>query len=138
MLPHPDIPVPQLSRNHSEALAAVGVLHPQKILRQPLAEAAMNFPDRILRYCAPRHASRIDPFLNRDMRFGFELQVALARVVAVIVLQRPLDIDRVRVVTFDEIAVVAIHGAHEVGKRGPHALGQAASESCGSRGQFDG
>lgn len=70
------------------------------------------------------------------MRLGFELQVALTWIVAVVVLQRPLDIDRVCDVPFDKVALVTVHFAHQVGKRCPHTLGQAAPESGGSCGQF--
>ena len=66
----------------------------------------------------PLESAAVDPFLDGDVRFGFELEVALFGVVAVIALEGALDIDRVRVVPFDQIAVVAIHRAHEVGERG--------------------
>ena len=40
-----------------------------------------------------------------------------------------LDVDGVCIVPFDQIAVVAIHRAHEVGERGQKAFGQRAPES---------
>ncbi len=51
------------------------------------------------------------------MRLRFELQVALPRVLAIIVLQGPFDIDGVSVVPFDEVAVVTVHRPHETGER---------------------
>jgi hypothetical protein len=56
---------------------------------------------------AMTQAAAIDPFLDDDVRFRFALQIALAGVVAIVVLQGALDIDRVCVVPFDQVAVVA-------------------------------
>jgi len=50
------------------------------------------------------------------MRFRFELQIALARVLAVVVLQRALDVDRVGVVPLNQIGVVAVHRANQIGQ----------------------
>ena len=62
-------------------------------------------------------AARVDPVLDGDMRLGFELEVALFGVLAVVALERALDIDRVRVVALDQVAVVAVHRPHEIGER---------------------
>ena len=51
------------------------------------------------------------------MRFGFELQVSLLSIGAVILLRCPLDIDRVRVVPFDQVAVIAINRPDEISER---------------------
>ena len=63
-------------------------------------------------------AAAIDPSLDGDMRFRFELEVAFFRVLAVVVLERALDIDRVSVMPLDQVAVVAVHRPHEIGERG--------------------
>ncbi|VVS97004.1 hypothetical protein SPHINGO391_120027 [Sphingomonas aurantiaca] len=68
------------------------------------------------------------------MRSRFQLEVALGRVGAEVVLQRAFDIDGVRVVPFDKVAVVAVHCPDEVGEPGPHGGRQAAAE----RGRFGG
>ena len=52
------------------------------------------------------------------MCFRFELQIAFAGVLAIIVFEGTLDIDRMSVVPFDQVTVVAVHRPHEVGKRG--------------------
>ena len=64
-----------------------------------------------------------------DMRFGFELEVAFFGVLAVVALEGALDIDRVGVVAFDQVAVVAVHRPHEIGERGQQALRQGAPEA---------
>ena len=71
------------------------------------------------------------------MRLRFELQVSLARIIAVVVLERPLDIDRMRIVSLDQIAVVAVHGSHQIGQGSAHAVGQAAPEPGRPGGSFD-
>jgi hypothetical protein len=65
------------------------------------------------------------------------LQVALAGVLAVVVLERPLDVHRVRVVPFNEVGVVAVHRSHEVCKRGQKGRGQAATEASGFLGEVE-
>ena len=67
---------------------------------------------------------------------GFHLQVALAGVLAVVILERPFDVHRVRVVAFDEVGVVAVHRAHQVGERGQEGRGQTAAEACGLLGKL--
>jgi hypothetical protein len=47
----------------------------------------------------------VDPALDRDMRLGFQLQIALARICAVVVFKRPLDIDWMGIVSLNEIGV---------------------------------
>lgn len=73
-------------------------------------------------------AASIDPSLYRDMSGRLQLQVALGRVGAEIVLQRSLDVDGVGVVSFDQVAVVAVHRSDKIGKPGPHGRRQAAAE----------
>ena len=63
------------------------------------------------------------------MGFGFELQIAVFGVLTVIALERAFDLDRVGVVAFDQVAVVAIHRPHQVGERGEQALRKGAPES---------
>ena len=64
------------------------------------------------------------------------LQVALAAILAVVVLERPLDVHRVRVVAFDEVGIVAVHRAHQVGKRSKQGRGQTAAEAGGLLGEL--
>ena len=63
------------------------------------------------------------------MRLGFELQVAFFGVVAVVTLEGALDIDGVRIVAFDQIAVVAIHRTHEIGEGGQTDFRATSAES---------
>ena len=61
-------------------------------------------------------SSGIDPPLNAYMRFRFELKVSLGWIIAVVVLERLFDIDGMRVVAFNKIAVVAVHSSHQIGQ----------------------
>ena len=79
----------------------------------------------------------INPFLDGDMGFRLELQIALVRFLAVVVFEGALDIDRVGVMSFDEIAVIAIHRANEIGQGIEQAGGQAAAKSGGLLHEID-
>ena len=89
----------------------------------------MDFPDAIACGCAPLQAATVDPFLNGDVRFRFVLQVALVGILAVVVLERALDIDGMSIVPFDQVAVVTVHRPHQISKRGQQTLWQAAPKS---------
>jgi hypothetical protein len=43
------------------------------------------------------------------MRLGFELEISILRISAVVVRKRPLNVDGMGVMPLDQIAVVAIH-----------------------------
>jgi hypothetical protein len=87
--------------------------------------------------CRPAvQAALVDPFLDLDMRAGLELEIALPGVLAVVLLQGALDIDRMRVVALDEIAVVAIHGPNEGGQSGDDSIGQASAKAGRPRRQI--
>jgi len=71
------------------------------------------------------------------MCLGLQLQIALLRVGAVVLLESALDVDRVCVMSFNEIAVVAVHGPDEIGQRRHHAVRQASPKPRGCRRQLD-
>jgi hypothetical protein len=73
----------------------------------------------------------VDPLLRSDVCMRFELQVAFSGVFAVVVLERPLDVDGVRVVPFNQVGVVAVHRTDEVRERSEKGRGQAAAEAGG-------
>ena len=52
----------------------------------------MDFANRFDCHAVPGQAATVDPFLNGDMRFCFELQVALAGIAAVVILQRAFNV----------------------------------------------
>ena len=62
------------------------------------------------------------------MRLGLELEVSLPGVPAVVALERALDIDWMCVVAFDQVAVIAVHRAHEIGERGKEAFREGAAQ----------
>ena len=71
------------------------------------------------------------------MRCGLQLQISFFGIGAVVPFQRALDIDRMGVVSFNEVAVVAIHGAHEIGQCRYHPVRQAAPKPCRCCCEFD-
>jgi hypothetical protein len=75
--------------------------------------------------------------LYGDVCLGLELEVALARIGAVVVFQGALDLDRMRIVPLDQIAVITVHRTHEIGQRGHYRGRQAAAESGGLGGKLD-
>jgi hypothetical protein len=65
------------------------VFDPQQVLRKQLTEAAMRFTDALGCLRAAAFASAfVNPQLHFDMGFGFCLQVAFLRIVAVFAFQR--------------------------------------------------
>jgi hypothetical protein len=86
----------------------------------------MDFANAVACGRAPLQAATVDPFLDGDMCFRFVLEIALVGILAIVVLQRALDIHWVSVVSFDQVGVVAVHGAHQIGKGGQQASQQAA------------
>ncbi len=90
----------------------------------------MDLADAVQDQGTAGETARVDPLLHGDVGAGLKLEVALARVGAVGVVQRPLDVHGVGVVALDEVAVIAVHRPHQIGKRREHALGQAAAEAC--------
>ena len=82
--------------------------------------------------CAALQAAIVNPFLNGDMRFRLKLEVALGGILAVLVFEGALDVDRVGVVSFNKVAVVAVHRPHEIGEGGQQTGWQAAAKAGGS------
>ena len=65
------------------------------------------------------------------MQTDIQLQVALLRSVVVVIVQGALNIDRVRVEVFDQLAVIAVHGAHQIRQRCQGSRRQAAEKREG-------
>jgi hypothetical protein len=117
VIPHLDVAVAQFTRTYFEPLLGRRLSNPQKVVRKVLAKPPVDLAKSFRRDRTTHDAAAVYPALDCDMRRSFELQVPLFRVLAVVVLEGALDVDRVRVVTLDEIAVIAVHRAHEIGKR---------------------
>ena len=110
------VSVAQLSGNDLDLLPGRGVFDPQQVLRQSLAKAPVDFRDRCGCRRRALEPAGVDPLLDGEMGLGLKLEVALLGVFAVVTLERALDVDRVGVVTFDQVALVAVHRPHEVGQ----------------------
>jgi len=72
------------------------------------------------------------------MRPGLQLKVAFAGVVAEIIVERPLNVDWMGVMSFDEVAVIAIHCPHQIGQCGDNAFRQTTPKAGGACRQFHG
>lgn len=114
-----------------DSLLGRRIVDPQEIVRQVFAKASMHLADAITRHGASFEPAVIDPALHLDMGSRLELKIALARVLAVIVSERALDLYGMSVMPFNEIAVVAVHCAHEIRERGLQAGRQAAPKPGG-------
>ena len=77
---------------------------------------------------ATAEAAGVDPGLNADMRLSFELEIALASILTLVVLERALDVARVSIMPLDEIRVVAVHRTDQVGERCEQTRRKAAAE----------
>jgi hypothetical protein len=80
---------------------------------------------------AAAQCSTIDLLLDGYMGFGFELKVALARIITVVVLQCTFDVVSMGIVPLDHVRVVAIHRSDEAGQRGEECRGQTPAETGG-------
>jgi hypothetical protein len=132
MASHLDVAPSQFTGHDTKPFFRRRLFHPQKIVGQQIAKAAVDFAEAVRRECtATFEATAVDPFLDDDVSLGFELQISLASILAVIVLEGPLDIDGVRIVPLDEIGVVAVHRPHQAGKRREQTRRHAATEPGG-------
>jgi hypothetical protein len=118
VMAYANISFAQLAGDDALAFPGRWIFYPEKIFRKQCAESPMNVTDS---FDAERadgfQATFIDPFLNCDMRFRFELQIPFPRVLAVVIPERSFYVDWVRVVSLDEVRVIAVHGTNEGGKR---------------------
>ena len=128
MLANLDVVFPEFTGYHLDALAILESFHPQKVFGQHFAKAPMRFLQSLARGGSAIEAAGIDPFLRGDVRPGFQLQITLLGIFAEIRFQRALDVDRVRVVPLDQVAVVAVHRAHEACQGMVNASGKACSQ----------
>jgi hypothetical protein len=128
----------QFAWHDADALPGGRISDPEQGVGEVFAKPAVEFAEIVRVGDGAAKTAGIDPVLDSDMGFRLKLEIALARVVAVVVLECPLDIDGVRIVSFDEIAVVAIHRANEIGKGGYETRGQAPAEASRLLGKFNG
>ena len=74
-------------------------------------------------------ASRVDGCLDGDVSCRFELEIAPLRLGREVGVECALDIDRACVMPFDQVAVVAVHAAHEIADGSSRAGRQAPSQA---------
>jgi hypothetical protein len=94
MISHGNIAAPKLTRDNLASFFGAGHFDPQEIIRQCAAESAVNFADAVRREAAAGYTTGVDPLLDGNVSGRLELQIALAGILAVVALERALDIDR--------------------------------------------
>ena len=119
------VPRTDLPRNDPDLLTSLGIGQPEQATGHSIAEPPVDLTQARRRQGKTVDSPVIDPGLNGNVRLGFKLQIAFSRIGAEVVSEGPLDIDRMGVVTFDQVAVIAIHRPHEIGKRTDHSPRQA-------------
>ena len=95
---------PQRAGNDLDLFLRYRIFDRQKVGGQELAEAAVDLADGLDGDDAALQAARVDPLLDRDVRLGFELQVARFGVIAVVTREGALDVDGMRGMAFDDVA----------------------------------
>ncbi|WP_287296654.1 hypothetical protein [Mesorhizobium sp.] len=123
---------PELAR-HDLGPGAVGFVDEPEFLRHLVVEDAMNPPDEIDRSRArqlPTQTEAVNHPLNFDMRLGLQGERSAFRV-NLGSGQCTLDVPRSGFVTFDQIRIVRIHDAHEIGQFGSRFRMQGSSEFIG-------
>ncbi len=128
MLADPHITVTQLARDDRLAPSSSGFLDPEQVRGQSTFKAPVDVEHGLDGGRLAGERAFVDPALGGDVRFGLFLQIAFFLVLAVVSSKRSFDIDWVRVVAFNEVAVIAVHRAHDIADGCDHAVGQAGSE----------
>ena len=131
MLPHSSVTLPELARFYPDPFAGFAVFDPQQIFGQRRAESLVDLTRCRNAETASLQRPPIDPLLYADVRARLELQVARPRIGAVIVIESPRDIDRMRVMSLDQIALIAIHLTYSIRQRLSQPRRQARLERCG-------
>ena len=88
----------------ASTLPSLRVFCPQQLIGQQFTKALVRFQQAFDCHRAAIETTGVYPCLGGDVCFRFKLQIALAGVLAEISLERAFDIDRVRVMPFDQIA----------------------------------
>src|SRR5436309_198702 len=79
----------------------------------------------------------VEPSLNFNVSLGLQLEISLLVILAEIPIDRALNVHRMSIVPFDQIAVVAVHRSNEVGQRFGQALVKACPKRGGSLGKLE-
>ena len=77
----------------------------------------------------------VDLTLHPDMRARLKLEIAPLAGCIELILQRPDDLARCRVVALDQVRIVAVHDPHEVRQAFRRTGMQARSERAGGGGE---
>ena len=124
----------EFTRNNPDPLAGIGISDFEEPLGQAAAEPIVQ-PLQVFDRggCELRILARIDGALHLDMRPCLELEFTAVWILRVRAGERPLDVARMGVVSFDEVRVVAVHRPHQIADSVSDPAVQLPGESAGFR-----
>jgi hypothetical protein len=89
----------------------IKVFDGQQFVWQRFAETLVNFANTGASRRMMLQSARVNPALDFEVRFRFVLEISLIGIPPVIILQSLLNIDRMRIMPFDQIRIISIDGA---------------------------
>src|ERR1017187_3098794 len=101
MTAHHNVTSAQFSGLHPQSFLRCWVLNPKQVVGQQFSKSKMDFADPVDGLRSSRQPPIIDPLLNGNVGYCFELQVSFSRIFAVIASQCTLDIYRMSVMPLD-------------------------------------
>jgi len=114
MIAHNDITMPDFAGNDLDPLMGYLVFGPHQIFGDQFVEPAVNIADKLCGQGVSFRPFRVKPLSIGDVCLSLKLEVAHFRVLAVVALECSLDTNKMSIVPLDQVAVIAIHRAHEV------------------------
>ena len=103
-MPDLHVPLAELTGHHSKPFTCLRIFHPQKVVWKQAAETPMDFANTICLSRLPAvQSAAIDPRLNRYVSLRLVLQIALASIRAIFTSERTFNLDRMSIVSFDQV-----------------------------------
>ena len=113
MLTNDTIAVPAHAGLHANALTVLRRFDPQQLIGEHLCRTPADFTDARMGRGPARQSALINPPLDRNLGARFQLEIPLARFIAIVVLHGALDINRVRIMALDQARIITIDGVHQ-------------------------
>jgi hypothetical protein len=133
-----DVARSKFSGSHGNALPGLRIFTEEEVLRKEFAEASVGFANSFDGGGTAMESTIVDPLLDGDVGAGLLLQIALAGISAVVLVQGSFDVDGVGVMAFDQVAVVAVHGSDKGGQGLDQTGWEAAAEGGGAVNEVEG
>jgi hypothetical protein len=136
------IPRPRLTRYDARLAAGVRVFDPEELIGQAPAKLPVETLDERGAGCGAieprgRRGISVEQRLDLDVGPRLQLEYALFGIRRVVGTKCALDVDGMGVVTLDQVAVVAVHRAHQGADLCPHSRMELPGEPVCLCGQID-